>query len=295
MNIEEFKLQASDFRFLGEGLSRPECIIAETDGTLWVSDNRSALIRIAVDGGQTRIGDIGGAPNGFALARDGSFVIANIDHGCLYRLQRDGRHEIMLDSLDGKPLGAVNYAGYDESDRLWVTVSTLTVPRSLAVESPIPDGYVMLIDDGGARKVADGLCFTNEARLDASGRFLYIAETALGRVSRQPLHPDGSLGARETFGPAALFPGSRIDGITFDVDGNLWITEITRNGLWLITPTGNAHPVFEDPSATTLLVPTSITFGGADLRTAYVGSLKADRLAVFNSPVAGAPLPHWRN
>jgi hypothetical protein len=37
----------------------------------------------------------------------------------------------------------------------------------------------------------------------------------------------------------------------------------------------------------------SVTFGGPDLRTVYLGSLMGTRLPVFRSPVAGLPLPHW--
>ena len=38
---------------------------------------------------------------------------------------------------------------------------------------------------------------------------------------------------------------------------------------------------------------TSLTFGGADLRTVYLGSLKATTLPYFTSPVAGLPMVHW--
>jgi hypothetical protein len=37
----------------------------------------------------------------------------------------------------------------------------------------------------------------------------------------------------------------------------------------------------------------SVTFGGPDLRTVYLGSLGGDTLAVFRSPVAGLPPVHW--
>jgi hypothetical protein len=37
----------------------------------------------------------------------------------------------------------------------------------------------------------------------------------------------------------------------------------------------------------------SITFGGPDLRTVYVGSLNGTSLPTFRSPVPGAPLAHW--
>ena len=39
---------------------------------------------------------------------------------------------------------------------------------------------------------------------------------------------------------------------------------------------------------------TSITFGGPDLKTAYLGSLASDTLFTFRSPVAGVEPAHWR-
>ena len=280
----DFTLQAGDFRRVGRELSRPECIIAERDGTLWVSDNRAALMRIDPDGRQTLVGSMRGAPNGFAMEADGSFLVANIEDGRFYRQQRDGRHELVLDTWDGAPLGSANFAYRDPQGRMWATVSTRTVPRSNAVHALIPDGYVLCRTDGKWRFAAGGFCFTNEVRV--LSEYLYVAETAKGRVVRLPIKGE-SLGPVERYGPDPLFPGAKIDGITFDAAGNLWVTEITRNALIVISPDAQAHTVFEDAEGKTLLMPTSITFAGPDLRTALVGSLKMDRLAAFTAPFPG--------
>jgi gluconolactonase len=37
----------------------------------------------------------------------------------------------------------------------------------------------------------------------------------------------------------------------------------------------------------------SVTFGGPDLQTVYIGSLKGSRIPYFRSPVAGLPMVHW--
>jgi len=37
----------------------------------------------------------------------------------------------------------------------------------------------------------------------------------------------------------------------------------------------------------------SVTFGGPDLRTAYIGSLKGKRIPYFTAPVPGLPMVHW--
>jgi hypothetical protein len=38
----------------------------------------------------------------------------------------------------------------------------------------------------------------------------------------------------------------------------------------------------------------SITFGGKDLRTVYLGSLRGTTIPSFRSPVAGLPMVHWK-
>lgn len=292
-SIANFKLKPADFKFVGTGLSRPECILAEPDGTLWVSDDKSALLKLDRAGKQSRIGKVGGMPNGLAIERSGAFLIANIGDGKLYRLTRDGKHEVVLDQFEGKPLGALNFVYVDARDRIWLTVSTLTVPRIQAVQSPIPDGFILMHDGKRWRRMGSGYCFTNEVRFDPAGRYIYIAETALGRVSRHALAADGAFGPRETYGPETLFPGARIDGITFDAAGNLWVTEVARNSIIVITPEQNSHLVFCDPSGQTLKRPASITFAGPEMKTAYIGSLDMDCVPYFLAPVAGRPLEHW--
>ena len=37
----------------------------------------------------------------------------------------------------------------------------------------------------------------------------------------------------------------------------------------------------------------SVTFGGLDLKTVYIGSLRGTRIPYFKSPVAGLPMAHW--
>jgi gluconolactonase len=297
MSIGDFRIDKADIRYSGENLSRPECVLAERDGTLWISDDRGGVTRLDPDGRQTVIGSISGTPNGLAMERDGSLLIANMEDGKLYRLQRDGKHEIVFDHFPGKPVGAgCNFVYRDPAaDRMWMTISTATMPRHHAVVKPIPDGYVLLLQNGKVSIAADGICFTNEVRIDRAGRFLYVAETAKGRILRYPLQRDGGLGAQEVFGPDPIAPESRVDGIAFDAEDNLWVTEVANNGIYVIAPNGTCRCVFEDRAGEAVLFPASLCFAGPDLRTVYIGSIKMNRLAVFRAPVAGAPLAHWNS
>jgi sugar lactone lactonase YvrE len=287
------RLSLDDITFVGRDLRRPECVLVEASGRIWTSDESAAVTRIDPDGAQVRMGAAGGVANGLALAPDGALIIADIALGQVRRLAADGAETVVLDGFEGRALGAVNFVCFDDLGDLWITVSTRVTPRSLAIERPIPDGYVLRLDGQEARSVADGLCFPNEIRVDRAAGWAYLAESALGRVVRMPIEADGGLGAPQPYGPAPLFEGAIVDGIAFDAEGGLWVTEVTRNGLHRITPDGRAERLLEDPSARVLNFPSSVAFGGPDLKTLYIGSLRMDRLASLPSPVAGAAMAHW--
>lgn len=50
--LDNFSLNPNDIKYIGEDLQRPECILAERDGTLWSADARGGVVRIASDGTQ---------------------------------------------------------------------------------------------------------------------------------------------------------------------------------------------------------------------------------------------------
>ena len=47
-----FQVDPNDLRYIGEDLQRPECILAEPDGTLWSADARGGVMKISPDGHQ---------------------------------------------------------------------------------------------------------------------------------------------------------------------------------------------------------------------------------------------------
>jgi sugar lactone lactonase YvrE len=277
---------------IGGALQRPECVLVSPDGTLLVSDRRGGVTRIDAAGACTHLPCPGGASNGLALRRDGALILAGIDTGTIHILFPDGTAELLLDHFEGEPLGAVNFVHFDPNGDLWVTVSTRTVPRIRAVETPIPDGYLLKLTASGPRLMASGLCFANEIRFDACMEAVYLAETVKGRVLRMPIRPDGNLGPPRPFGPDPLFKGALVDGLAFDAEGGLWVTEVTRNAIYRIDRDENATCLFADPGGGCLDFPASIAFGGSDRRTLYVGSIRMDHVPRLSSPWAGGKLWH---
>jgi sugar lactone lactonase YvrE len=326
-------LTPDQLTFVGRDLKRPECVLCMPSGRLYVADRAGGILRIEPDGRQSLLawkppaGVKDFIPNGFALLPDGTFLVANMGHdGGVWARRPGGQVAPYLMEVDGERLAKANFVFNDEAGRVWITVTTRSDPLAKAMTAlgapECNDGFVCLVDGDvgkglGARIVADGFAFTNEARIDASGERLYVVETQGRRITRFRLGPDGALSGRETF--ASFGHGTFADGIAFDAEGHLWVTSIVSNRLFRIAPDGTIALVFEDgrpdhvdrieramadgsisrdlmylKSGRQVHNIASIAFGGPDLRTAYLGSLVGDTLASFHAPVAGLPLPHWR-
>jgi gluconolactonase len=331
--LRDWQVDRASIRTIGRDLQRPECILAERDGTLWSADARGGVMRIRPDGTQKLIAQRaderfaqaseaekyilrGTLPNGLAFADNGDILIANFGTNAIERMSRDGKSQTLYSEIDGQPLGKTNFILRDSKHRLWITVTTRLEPWTRSVTERTNDGYVALIDDRGIRIVADGFVGTNEVRLDANEEWLYVVESNARRISRLRVRPDGSLGEREIYGPADL--GGVPDGFAFDAFGNLWVTLVMYDRLIAITPEGDVLTLLDDGApeqvaaldrnyyARTLtpelmlaskgtIAPwmASLAFGGPDLRTVYLGSLMGTTIPYFRSPVPGLPMVHW--
>jgi gluconolactonase len=317
MSLPAFKLTAADFAPFGRGLRRPECVWVDGEG-VWASDARGGICSVHAEREPELLGTGIGDPNGFSRRPDGSFVVAGLTDGRLYLITPDGRTRVLLDTVDGVPLGAVNYACADGADRIWLSVMTRHLPWVPAMQSGVRDGYIVRIDGHGLRAeiVADGLDLTNEVKVSPDGQHLYAVETLGGRIVRFRIRADGSLGAKERVGPESLGRGALPDGITFDAAGNLWITNISENALEVIDREGAVHVVYSDANEAAvaamadaverrtgtldhliacaevsgpLRLPTSLAFA-LDGRTAFVGSVGLNHLATFRIPAELARL-----
>ncbi|MDP6840357.1 MAG: SMP-30/gluconolactonase/LRE family protein [Rhodospirillales bacterium] len=277
--IDGFQVDPSELQYIGEGLQRPECILAEPDGTLWSADARGGVVRIGADGSQkiitqssaeafsgaddeaTRFTE-GTLPNGLAFGPGGEIYISNFGTDVLEVMDRSGETRLLYDSIDGTPIGKVNFVLRDSKDRLWLTISTRIKNWMQAVSPDIADGYVALVDDNGIRVVTDGLAF------DAYGNLwgtLIMADQIFAITPDGDFRiiiDDGDAGATQ-----ALEAAFRKGAVTPEL---------------MLAAAGQTAPWYA-----------SVTFGGSDLKTVYIGSLRGNRIPYFQSPVAGLAMVHW--
>jgi gluconolactonase len=335
-----FQIDPDHIEFVGENLQRPECILAEPDGSLWSADARGGVVHLMPDGSQRVISQkrqdqvdinlgeasrffVGTLPNGLAFAGNGDILIANFGLDCVEVMKRTGETVVLFDEIDGKKIGKTNFILRDSKDRLWITVTTMKENWLDALVPDLPDGYIARYDERGIEIVADALHFTNEIRFDEREEYLYCVETVGtqgGRIVRFRCDADGDLSAKEVYGPSSWGVGAYPDGIAFDSYGNLWGTMVYSDKIFAISPDGEGVILLDmgDPEKVKALDDAfyesrvtmetlfatgqgiapwmaSVTFGGRDLKTVFIGSLRGSRIPFFRSPVAGLPMVHWNS
>jgi sugar lactone lactonase YvrE len=321
--VGAFRLRHDQITPIGRGLSRPECVLTTKWKDLYASDSRGGVSHLLPDGsithyyGKSISGDLLGA-NGFALLEDGSFLIAPLSGGGVHRLYRDGHAEVFLDKVGDRPVETPNFVLLDNLGRIWVCVLGIGPRRSVkSFSRHSRDGFIILIDEDGARVVAEGIGLPNEVRVDATGRYLYVVETLAARLLRFKIGRGGDLGQAELV--CELDDSNMFDGFALDSEGGAWITALISNRLWYVDPIGRPSLIIEDSQPShiaqlrahqrsvdgvpkdfiyiernsTLRNISSVAFGSDDLSTVYMGSLMGESLYSFRSPVPGFKPAHW--
>jgi gluconolactonase len=292
------------FAKIAVGIDRPEDVVVSKDGRVFASDHQCAVAEIFPDGSFKRLGPQGGAPNGLNMDAEGRVLIANFgiydrQEGPLQRFDpATGQHETLLVEVGGKRLTSANYPVIDRAGNIWCANSTHaeTWPEALDGRT---DGFIFVLrPDGSSDIVAEGLKFPNGMALSADEAVLYCAQTSGADVMAFPILPGGRLGAGERYGPVlGVLQGPTedlgyTDGVGMDAEGNLWVCLPAANKVVAITPSLSVVTVIHDPSGEIVNHPTNVTWGGADLRDLYIGSIRADYVLKARSPIPGQPHRH---
>ncbi|WP_421934711.1 SMP-30/gluconolactonase/LRE family protein [Phenylobacterium sp.] len=298
------------FAKIALGIDRPEDVVVGKDGRVFASDHQCAVAEIFSDGTFKRLGPKGGAPNGINMDPQGRVLIANFgiydrEEGPLQRFDpATGQHETLVAEVGGRRLTSANYPVLDRAGNIWCANSTHaeTWPQALDGRT---DGFIFVLrPDGSTQIVAEGLKFPNGMALSADEQTLYCAQTSGADVMAFPVLPGGKLGAGKRYGPVLgklQQPGQPApdaadlgytDGVGMDAEGNLWVCLPAANKVVAVTPSLEVVTVIHDLSGGIVNHPTNITWGGADLKDLYIGSIRAGYVLKGRSPVAGQPHVH---
>ncbi len=174
-----------------------------------------------------------------------------------------------------------NYPVFDATGNLYVSDSGDWGARN---------GFIWRIRPGGASEIWDRQAngYTNGMCLGPDGRSLYVVESSPPLISRIPVNPDGSPGARTVI---VELPRNVPDGVAFDVEGSLFISLYNPNIIYQYS-SGRLTTLYDDWEQLILVAPTNIAFGGRDMKTLLIASLCGWNLATAQMEVAGLPVKY---
>ncbi|MEA2512118.1 MAG: gluconolactonase [Thermomicrobiales bacterium] len=262
-------------------LKHPEGLAIAGDGAIWCGGDGGEIYRIEPDGsGIEIVANSGGFALGMAFDRQGRLYTCDLGHKAVFRLDPASRKLDRFATGDGNTsIKVPNYPLVDANR------NCLYVSDSHAFGEPGPGVWRFDLETGaGGLWYAGTLDFANGMALSPDRNTLYIVETFGRRVSRIPIHPDGSAGDAEVFVEGI----ERLpDGLAFDVEGNLYISCYEPSRLFRATPDGRLELLIDDPDAHTFCHPTNCAFRGSDLFTANLGRWHITRIEVG---IQGLPL-----
>jgi sugar lactone lactonase YvrE len=143
-------------------------------------------------------------------------------------------------------------------------------------------GQLWRIDtDGSTHLLAANMGTTNGIELSPDGRTLYVNESVQRNVWRFDVSPAGELSNKQLF---YRFDEFGMDGMSLDVDGNLYIARYGAGNIAVLSPAGK---LLREVTLTGQH-PTNITFGGPDGKRAFVTMQKRGAIETFINPLPGS-------
>lgn len=254
-----------------------ECPVwSAAEGALyWIDIHAPALHRLDVGSGASRSWPMPSRIGSFGLRKSGGAVVALVD----------GFHRLDLDTgALSFVAGPEHVAGTRFNDgkvspdgRFFAgTMDEEALSRPIAA-------LFRLDPDGSVHRVVDGLIVSNGLAWTADGRTMFHSDSKAQTIWAYDYDPgDGTLSDRRVLARPTEEIG-RPDGAAADVEGCYWSAGISAGVLNRWAPDGSLDRTIALPCSN----PTMPCFGGPDLKTIFVTSL---RHGVLPEVLAATPL-----
>lgn len=228
-------------------------------------------------------------PCGLGVLPDGTLIVLTMFRKRLLAY-RDGKLSLYAD-LSAIANGTIDDMIVDGHGRAYVGDLGFDLP-------PPPDrgavGRIILVmPDGAARVVAEGLRFPNGIAVSADHNRLVVAEMDGACIADYEMHPDGSLKLRGRFGTM-----KSPDGICLDREDAVWVAAFEDDAFIRLDPGGRELQRIEVPGRRAL----ACALGGAERKTLFCLSAatsyeelrqrkSSSRIDVVDVEVAGTGYP----
>jgi len=261
----------SEFTKLAGGFAFTECP-RWRNGRLYFSDQHGyKVFGTDMNGAVETLAEIPQRPSGLGFLPDGQLLIVSMLDRRILRLEAGGSLALHAD-LASVATGDVNDMLVDQQGRAWVGNFGFDLHGGAHARTAT---IICVEPDGSVHVAAEGLGFPNGMVLTPDGRTLIVAETLMNRLSAFDV-ADGKLGERRTWAAFGDAPKSINvdeivasadvvpDGICLDVEGAVWVADLTHNRLIRVAEGGR---ILDE--LTTPMPPFACMLGGDDGRTLF--------------------------
>jgi gluconolactonase len=216
-------------------------------------------------------------PSCASLDSQGRLIWCGNNDRTLMRLEKDGSRTVLSAGLNGKRFSGPNDIVVMRDDGVYLTDNDFGLRDAGRSPDKQMENGIWLVKDGRSTMVLDRATLggiPNGIALSPDERYLYA--TALQKMMRYEVQPNGSLGAGVLFTEG---PGIG-DGIKVDVRGNVYSTSGAGPGIIRITaPTGTLLGYLNLPiqggEPKRQICATNVAFGDADGKSLYVTACDA--------------------
>lgn len=232
-----------------------------TNALIWVDIKGRAIFYRELSGSETNRIAVDEDVGCVALTADRDVVIAALRSGWYELNLRDGGLRLLAASDHPTPTHRFNDGAVDVLGCLWT--------GSLEDTESDPVGVLYRLDPNGRfQSVDSGFIASNGIDWSPDSKWMYFVDSRQRTIYRYPFDADsGEIGSREIFVDTGALQGLP-DGLAVDCEGTVWCAFWDGAALHGFDPAGNLIETIELP----VIRPTSVAFGGPDLRVMYVTS-----------------------
>jgi len=228
---------------------------ADAQGSIFFSDiPNNRIHKWSLDGKLTTFRENSGGSNGLYFDKKGNLLACEMTSRRLVSIDPTGNVTVLADKYEGKQFNSPNDLWIDRAGGVY-----FTDPRYGSIDGMEQDGehvYYLSPDRKRLTRVIADLVRPNGVIGTPNGKRLYVADHGDKKTFVYNVNKDGTLSNKKLFVPE----GS--DGMTMDVQGNIYLT---TDVVAVYNSKGEKIETIQIPES-----PSNVTFGGKDKRTLFI-------------------------
>lgn len=238
---------------------------SDAAGNVFFTDQPNDRIhKWSVDGKLSTFLEPSGRANGLSFDKDGNLWACADDNNQLWRIDTNGKVEVILKDNEGKLLNGPNDVWIRPDGGLYFSDPFYKRPywKRGPMEQNGQHVYYWAPDRRKLVRVAADLQQPNGLIGTPDGKTLYVADIGASKTYAYDIQADGSLFNKK------LFCAMGSDGMTIDNEGNVYLT---GKGVTIFNKAGQQiqHIAVDEPWTA------NVCFGGADKRTLFITAGKS--------------------